>query len=326
MRRETAVALALFVLVVAYAAWGTSNVIRTWEAEPATPAVLAALVATSAPTPAAPAAAAAPTAVAAVSVTGVSPSPLVEATTAAAGAAPLATSPVEASSGSSSALPSPTPAPAATATAPATRLAVRPAATATRSTAVTLPTSTPMPTVSAPTPESLPQPTVAHPTVAPLTPAPAPAAGPRQAIAGLTYPDISARLSTAFGMNCTGPVGSNLLTWQCVALSVGGTVRLTAVVTGLDATRIVSVTGVVSQSGQSDATAGSDFLGVVAALPFQGAQAQQARAWLLAHLGGEGRISIGGEPGAPPTLLSLSGTPAVRTLDVYAPQALEVGR
>jgi hypothetical protein len=127
-------------------------------------------------------------------------------------------------------------------------------------------------------------------------------------------------------MVCSGPAGSDLLTWQCVALSAGGTVRLTAVINGLDAERIVSITGVVSQSGPADAAVVSKFLGFVAALPFEGTQAQQAQAWVVDHLAGEGRTAIGGSAAVPPTMLSLSGTAAVRTLDVYAPHAQEGSR
>ena len=124
-------------------------------------------------------------------------------------------------------------------------------------------------------------------------------------------------------MTCSGPVTSDMQVWECVGLSPSGN-RLTTVINGLDAGHIVSLTGAVNQPDKADPAA-AGFLGFVAALPFQGSQAAQAQDWVSQHLTDEGRTAIGGAGGSPPTILSLSGTPGLRILEVYAPQPLATG-
>ena len=336
MRREIVLALAVMVVILGYVAWGMSNVIRTWQAPPATPAPLAIRTAapppTSRPTGAAPAttavAAVVATSVAAPTVAAVAPTVAVVEPTAAA-AEPTAVveptaavvEPTAAASTSPAASPAATSIVSASPTLqPALALAATVLAPATGPGAGQTAAATPTPSAGT---QSLP--TVAPPAT-PLTPAPAPAAGSRRWISGLSYANISDRLNGAFKTTCSGPTSSDLLAWKCVAFSADGTVRLTAVINGLDAERIVSITGVVNGSGQGAEAVASQFLGFVAALPFEGPQAQQAQTWVLDHLAGEGRTAIGGGAGLLPTMLSLSGTPAVRTLDVYAPQPLDEGR
>ena len=306
MRRESVLAFAIVLVFLGYAAWGTFHSIRTWQAVSYTPTPLVAPTAPLAISTAAPAVAA----------------PTVAAPTV---AAPTAAENAQKGDGPASLTASPT----ATATVAGSDTLPPALAAGALAPVVEPGAGTSVPS-SAPTRGAQPPATAAAPALAPpatpLTPAPAPASGPLQWIPGLAYPDISARLSAAFGMVCSGPVRTDLLAWQCVALSAGGAVRLTAVINGLDADRIVSITGVVNQSGQTGTTAASTFLGFVASLPFQGTEAQQAQTWVLDHLAGEGRTAIGGGAGVPPTMLSLSGTPVLRTLDVYAPQSVAGSR
>jgi hypothetical protein len=200
-------------------------------------------------------------------------------------------------------------------TAAAPTLTVEPTATI-EPTATVEPTATIEPTATTVPPTLAPSPTSP-------APAPVPAAGPRQSIPGLAYADNSAKLIAAFDMKCSGPVSSDLQAWQCVGASPSGN-RLTAVINGSDAGHIVSLTGVVNQPDKPDPDA-TNFLGFVAALPFQSDQAAQAQDWVSRHLTGEGRTAIGGGNGAPAIVLSLSGTPGSRILEVYAPQAIATG-
>jgi hypothetical protein len=334
LRRELLLALAIVVLILGYVAWGTSNVIRTWRAAPATPtAPVLAAAPSPAPVATGPATVVAPVVVATgVVATGVdtataaATSVATPAVAMAATTAPLtvavtptlaATVTVPATDTLSSTL-----ALAATALAPVTEPGAGQAAPATTPAATAPAAKAPTPTAVVESPATAAVPTLAAPSQ-PLTPAPVPAAGPRSSIPGLTYADISTKLSSAFGMTCSGPVTSDLQVWQCVGLSPSGN-RLTAVINGLDASHIVSITGAVNQPGKADPVA-ANFLSFLAALPFQGSQATQAQDWVSQHLTGEGRAAIGGDSKTPPTMLSLSGTPDLRILEVYAPQPLATG-
>ncbi len=114
-------------------------------------------------------------------------------------------------------------------------------------------------------------------------------------IAGLTVPDIASYLSER-GLSCEGPTprGETMSSWECRASSQSGNVEREISIVGQDPERVRSVTATVYGDGRMPPEeAVADFLGFVAALPYEGAEPAQAKHWVKEHVTSGGKLAIG---------------------------------
>jgi hypothetical protein len=318
MRREQIFALGAVVVVFVYGVWAVGSlgsIFSAPAAAAAAPAARGPLLVTVAPatavaplTSAAIAAPAVPTATAALA-TGVAPT-ATEALTPT--AAPMATAvpPTPTVAPTVTAAPTLAPTVVVTASAVTTPTGAAPAITTTQTTTTTAPAANPTQTTATGKPAA--------------TTTPIPGINPPKAVApsgkllwlpGVTLDDLTAKLKAAFGLECSGPVDvGGLLNWSCERTMPDGKTRLSVLIIGLDPNRITSVSGLVTQTDGPDDKAAADFLSFLARLPFANGNADRAAQWVEKRIGTGGQTIIGG------VMLSLSGTPGSRAIDLYAPQ------
>jgi hypothetical protein len=131
-------------------------------------------------------------------------------------------------------------------------------------------------------------------------------------IPGLTLAGVKARLKNGYGLSCSAPVEEGgLSVWRCAV--PGGKGRFSAVITGIDASRIVSVAGTVTGIARRGDNTAAGYLAFIAGQPYEGSVPARARTWVQQHLAAGGQTSIG------EVSLGLSTSGVARTLELFAP-------
>jgi hypothetical protein len=115
-------------------------------------------------------------------------------------------------------------------------------------------------------------------------------------IAGLTVPDVVNHLSRR-GFSCEGPAprGETMHSWECMAPSNAEGVQREVSIVGRNPEGVRSVTATVSgaEGGMPPEQAAADFLGFVAALPYEGAEPARARQWVVENISSGGKLTMG---------------------------------
>ncbi len=114
---------------------------------------------------------------------------------------------------------------------------------------------------------------------------------PRAYLPGVTIGFVYTNLGHR-GFACTGPkVGKSSLSWLCKER--GRSADYEVLVVGKDDLRIRFITAIAFLRSGSLSDVVAPFFSFVATLPYQGAQPPRARRWVLGHLGGSGKLTIG---------------------------------
>ncbi len=114
-------------------------------------------------------------------------------------------------------------------------------------------------------------------------------------ISGLSIPEISSHLAD-HGLECEGPYphGETMSSWECRPPSAAGGVEREVSIVGQDAERIRLVTARISSDNEMPSEeAAADFLGSVAALPYEEANPGEARQWVNENVTSGGKLTIG---------------------------------
>jgi len=114
-------------------------------------------------------------------------------------------------------------------------------------------------------------------------------------ISGLSMPKILSHLAD-HGLECEGPypLGETMNSWECRPPSAAGEDRREVSIVGQDSEHIRLVTARISRDDEMPAEeAAADFLGFVAALPYEEANPGEARQWVSENVTSGGKLTIG---------------------------------